>query len=593
MKRAVRLTLLAAPLALGALAATPSPRAAIRADADVVHAALRDELARSMSELRLGDEARPYYLAYTITDAEQATVNATFGAVTAAHAYRGRLLRTDVRVGSQAFDNTNFEPGAKVDALPLEDDYASLRRELWLRTDEAYKGALELLARKRAAAAGQAAGEDDPSLGDFSTEPPAKLEVPFPEGKVEPESLRSTVAKLSAIFRDYPSIAGSRVTGTFAVVRRRMLSSEGTWVDDANRTVRIEVVADAQADDGMRLRDFVPFSALEPSGLPPLAEMEKAVRAMAAELTAMRKAPLVETGAGAVLFEGLAAPQLTKILLGDHVAGTPPPKTASAANDDGGQESALANKLKQKVTSPLLSVVDDPLLASGPGKAALFGAYKIDDEGVPAQRVPLVEHGVLTGLLMTRTPRKELAHSNGHARAPRFAGPHAHIGTLVVSGQAAAGTGAGAANLSRTAMLAELARAAKGGGVTTYVVRLLDDGLLPPGEDELLSLFSFGGGRGAPPVRALVVYRIGADGKETLVRGLALENLQPRSLKDITAVGKDGVVYNYLDQGNGFSGIATTIISPPLLISDVDIRRVTGKNRKPPLYPAPGFGAAK
>jgi hypothetical protein len=214
----------------------------------------------------------------------------------------------------------------------------------------------------------------------------------------------------------------------------------------------------------------------------------------------------------------------------------------------------------------------------------------VDDEGVPAQRVPLVEHGVLTGLLMTRTPRKEIAHSNGHARAPRFAGPRAHLGTLVVSGQAAAG--AGAAGLTRPALLAELARSAKGGGVTTYVVRLLDDGLLPPGEDDMLSLFSFGTGHGPPPVRPLVAYRV-EGGKETLVRGLALENLQPRSLKDVTAVGKDAVVYNYLDQGNGFSGVPTTIISPPLLVSDVDIRRVTGKNRKPPLYPAPGFAPAK
>jgi predicted Zn-dependent protease len=582
-----------APALLAFVALPPAgdgPRAAIRQDPDVVRAALDDELGRSMSELHLGDEPRPYYLAYTIIDAEQATVSATFGGVTAAHAYRGRLLRTDLRVGGPAFDNTNFEPGAKVDALPLEDDYASLRRELWLRTDEAYKGALELLARKRAAAASQAGGEDDPSLGDFSKEAPAKLEVPFPEGKVEPAQLRETVAKLSAVFREYPAINGARVTGMYAVVRRRMASSEGTWIDDAQRTTRIEVVADAQADDGMKLRNFVPFAALEPSGLPPLAEMEKAVRAMAAELTAMRKAPIAETGAGAVLFEGLAGPQLAKLLLGDHVAGTPPPKTASASADDGGQESALANKLKQKVASPLLSVVDDPLLPSGPGKAPLFGAYKIDDEGVPAQRVPLVEHGVLTGLLMTRTPRKELAHSNGHARAPRFAGPRAHIGTMVVTGQAAAG--AGAAGLTRPALLAELARAAKGGGVTMYVVKLLDDGLLPPGEDDMMSLFSFGGGHGPPPVRPLVVYRL-EGGKETLVRGLALENLQPRSLKDITAVGKDGVVYNYLDQGNGFSGVPTTIVSPPLLISDVDIRRVTGKNRKPPLYPAPGFGAAK
>jgi predicted Zn-dependent protease len=568
-----------------ALSHGSSPRAGVRADDAAVRAALRDELARSTAELRLGDEPRPYYVAYTLLDARQATVSATFGGVTAAHAYQGRLLRTDVRVGSPAFDNTNFEPNAKVDALPEEDDYAALRRELWLRTDEAYKQALELLARKRAAAAGQAGGEDDPAVGDFSKEPPAKVEVPFPAGDVEPEALRAIVAKLSAIFREYPAITSGRVTGTWEIVRRRMASSEEAWVDDFQRAVRLDVVAETQADDGMKLRDFVPFSALEPSGLPPLPEMEKAVRAMATELVAMRTAPIAETGAGAVLFEGLAAAQLTKLLLADHLAGTPPPKTASAASDDGGQQSTLATKLKQKVAAPLLSAADDPTLANGPGKASLFGAYKVDDEGVPAQRVALVEHGVLEGLLMTRTPRKEIARSNGHARAPRFAGPHAHVGTLVLSAKDPQ---------PRKALLGELARIAKGGGVTTYVVRLLDDGLLPLGDaDDLTSLFTFGlgGGHGPPPVRPLVVYRL-EGGKETLVRGLALENLETRSLKDVTAAGKDAVVYNYMDEGNGFAGVPTTIIAPPLVVSDVDIRRLTGKNRRPPLYPAPGFAAA-
>ena len=564
-----------------------APRAGVRVDDAAVRAALHDELARSTAELHMGDEPRPYYLSYTLLDAQQATVSATFGAVTAAHAYRGRLLRTDVRVGSPAFDNSNFEPGAKVDALPEEDDYASLRRELWLRTDEAYKQAIELLARKRAAAEGQAGGEDDPGLGDFSKEPPAKLEVPFPSGAVEPDTLRAAVVKLSAIFRDYPALTGARVTGTYEVVRRRLAASDDTWVDDFQRAVRLDVVAEAQADDGMKLRHFVPFSALEPSGLPPLPEMEKSVRAMAAELVAMRTAPVAETGAGAVLFEGLAAAQLTKLLLADHLAGTPPPKTATAASDDGGQQSTLATKLKQKVASPLLSAVDDPLLASGPGKAPLFGAYRVDDEGVPAQRVALVEHGVLSGLLMTRTPRKEIARSNGHARAPRFAGPHAHVGTLVLSAQAGAGK-------PRKGLMDELARIAKGGGVTTYVVRLLDDGQLPVSDsDDMMSLFSFGmgGGHGPPPIRPLVVYRVDR-GKETLVRGLALENLQPRSLKDVTAAGRDAVVYNYIDEGNGFAGVPTTIIAPSLVVSDVDIRRLTGKNRKPPLYPPPGFAAA-
>ena len=145
--------------------------ARIRTNDAVVQRALQDELARSMSDLHLGDESRPYYLGYTIYDLEQASVNATLGALTASHAYRGRILRTDLRVGDPSFDNSNFEGGARVETVPIEDDYAALRRELWLRTDEAYKAALETLARKRAAAEGQAAAAaDEAAVGDFSKE---------------------------------------------------------------------------------------------------------------------------------------------------------------------------------------------------------------------------------------------------------------------------------------------------------------------------------------------------------------------------------------------------------------------------------------
>jgi TldD protein len=553
---------------------TPAP-----GDPAAVEKAMQDELARSMSDLRLGDESRPYYLAYTLYDLDQATVGATLGAVTAAHAYRGRVLRTDLRVGDPSFDNSNFEGGARVETVPLEDDYAALRRELWLRTDEAYKSALETLARKRAAAAGQAAAADDESVGDFSKEAAARLEVPFAGGPTDPEALRETVRRLSALFIEFPDLTSSHVTATAAIVRRRLLSSEGTFVDDNQHTVRIDVVADTQAPDGMKLRSFVPFTALTPAGLPPLAEMEKAVRAMAKELSAMRTAPVASSGAGAVLFEGPAAAQLVKLLLGDQVAGTPPPKTSSASSDEGDDQSAFASKLGQKVAAPILSAVDDPLLETGPGKAPLFGAYRIDDEGVPAQKVALVEHGVLKSLLMSRTPRKEIAHSNGHARAPRFAAARARLGTLVVSATHA---------LSHAALLAELGKIAKGGGVTTYVVRLLDDDSLPGADaDDLAALLSFStGAHGPPPLHPLVVYRVD-HGKETLVRGALLEGLLPRSLKDITAIGGDATVYNYLEAGSGFSGIPSTVIAPALLVSDVDIRRQSGKNRKPPLYPSP------
>jgi predicted Zn-dependent protease len=561
------------------LAKPPAAAPALRVNPASVRKAMEDELARSMKDLRMGeDEPHPYYIGYTISDLEQATTSATLGAITAAHAYKGRLLRTEIRVGDAGFDNTNFEGGASVESIPIEDDYAALRREIWLRSDEAYKSAVETLARKRSAAAGQAADNDDDGVGDFSAQPAAHVEVPFTASNADPETLREVVRKLSQVLSSFPEIYGSHVTGTNAIVRRRLITSEGSWVDDNQRSVRIDVVADTQADDGMKLRSFVPFSALEPTGLPPLAEMEKAVRAMAKELVETRHAPIATSGAGAVLFEGPAAAQLVKILLGDQLGGTPPPKTASAGSDEGGQQSVLATKLGQRVAAPFLSLVDDPLLTTAPGKAAVMGNYRVDDEGVPAQRVSLIENGVLKTLLMSRTPRKEITKSNGHGRAPRFAGVRAHVGTLVLTGTRA---------MKRNELVGELNKIAKGGGVTTYVVRLLDDGSILGDTDDLAAMFSFGGGSHGPPaIRPLVVYRL-SHGKEELVRGLTLENLLPRSLKEVSAIGNDPVVYNYQDGGGGFSGVPSTIIAPSLLLPDVDVRRQPGKHRKPPVYPSP------
>ncbi len=449
----------------------------MRVNAVTVKQAMEDELARSMKELRMGDdEPHPYYIAYTVSDVDQATTSATLGSVTAAHAYRGRLLRTEVRVGDANFDNSNFEGGASVEAIPIEDDYAALRRELWLRSDEAYKSAVETLARKRSAASGQASADEDDGIADFSPQAAVHVEVPFSSAAPDPEALRETVRKLSLLLASFPEIYGSHVIGTAAVARRRLATSEGTWVDDNQRTIRIDVIADTQADDGMKLRSFVPFSALDVAGLPPFAEMEKSVRAMAKELVALRHAPVATSGAGAVLFEGPAAAQIVKVLLGDQLGGTPPPKTASAGSDDGGQQSVLAGKLGQRVAAPTLSLVDDPLLAVGPGKAPMFGSYRVDDEGVPAERVSLIEKGVLKSLLMSRTPRKELTRSNGHGRAPRFAGVRAHVGTLVLTSDK---------GQKRADLLAALGKIAKGGGVTTYIVRLMDDGSVPGEADDL------------------------------------------------------------------------------------------------------------
>ena len=561
-------------------------------DDAVVKRGLADELGRSMKDLKLGDSPRPYYVGYALSDVQQATATATFGATTGAVAYRGRTLRTDVRVGTPAFDNSNTSESlfnANVESLPVDDDYAAFRRELWLRTDEAYKGAVEALAKKQSAAAAQVSDDESEDVPDFSAEKPAQVVVPFAEVVPDPGTFLETVNRLSGALRAYPDISAARATGTYATVRRRFASSEGAWADETSSTMRVDVAAETQAADGMRLVDFVTFTALEPAGLPPLAEMQQAVERMARELVAMRSAPIAPSGVASVLFEGPAAAQLAKLLIADNVAGTPAPRTAGGG-EERSQSSEFADRLGQKVASPLLMAADDPTRATV-GKTPLFGAYHVDDEGVPAARVSLIEGGILKGLLMTRIPRKEIAHSNGHARATRFSGPRAAIGSLFVSGKA----GAPRVGLTRAALLAEMRRAGKGGGLASYVVRLLDDPQIPGvanAADALAMISLSGSGRTAPSVKPLVAYRLDGDGKEALVRGLTLEGIIPRSLKDVVAVGKDLEIYNFQDGGLGFVGVPSSIVTPPLLLSDVDIRRAVGKHKRPPLYPRPPLQSA-
>ena len=62
-----------------------------------------------------------------------------------------------------------------------------------------------------------------------------------------------------------------------------------------------------------------------------------------------------------------------------------------------------------------VSVLEDPTM---PGQR---GFYAFDDEGIPAQRVVLVDHGVLKTYLYDRqTARKEGTVSNGHGRRESF-----------------------------------------------------------------------------------------------------------------------------------------------------------------------------
>ena len=84
--------------------------------------------------------------------------------------------------------------------------------------------------------------------------------------------------------------------------------------------------------------------------------------------------------------------------------GTPGEETG---DDWGREDGVVLARVGRRVLPRGFQVVDDP--SSSLGEAA--GAYRFDDEGVPGQRVELVEEGVVQTLLMSRTPREDIAAS--------------------------------------------------------------------------------------------------------------------------------------------------------------------------------------
>ena len=106
------------------------------------------------------------------------------GAIVESPPRRTRTLRVEVRVGDYTFDSSRFVVqgfggGAGLSGetviAPLDDDYDAMRREIWLTTDAAYKRAITMFARKKAAFQNRTASDPIP---DFSQEPPVETVVP-------------------------------------------------------------------------------------------------------------------------------------------------------------------------------------------------------------------------------------------------------------------------------------------------------------------------------------------------------------------------------------------------------------------------------
>jgi len=580
--------LLSFGLLLGSVALSPAqaaPPTGVQAPAlspadAAMLAAGEAELLRAM-QMEIPGQAAPYYVAYEFLDGQVATAHADSGVLLSFDDNPYRNVRVEVRVGDYQLDNSRFEggfgvrEGVAMKGLPADPSTIAFRRELWLATDYAYKGAAEQLSGKLSAREGRP--EDDHPVPSFE-ERQGLTTAPVPMPSLDSAATLNRVRELSKRVGDLPGLENAEAIGRDWVGRRVLITSEGTraWIPTGFSVVRVEGVV--RTPDGRRLRDCRWWVARTPEELPPLDEMVAEVEQMAATLEAAINAPIEQDYLGPVLFEAPAAVELFRQLLLPEVSGSPPVEMAPDPYAPADSRPAPTARVGRRLLPEGWTVVDDPTRAEGTA-----GAYTRDFEGVEASRVSLVENGVLKDILMSRVPRSNTHGSTGHGRGlgpdPREAMP----GAITVSPARSMSDNKlrkRALNLARQADLDYV-----------LVVKRIE----PPALAEDFEVAFTGDGPLAGLTRPLEVVRLYRDGHEEPVQpGMSFLGVDRRVLRDIAAAGGVADMVGVLDAPAGprrhslgaVGGLPASWSVPSVVVTELELR--AGGGGQPRAIPAPG-----
>ena len=181
------------------------------------------------------------------------------------------------------------------------------------------------------------------------------------------------------------------------------------------------------------MHNFVTAYANRPADCPRRMRSRQQLDHAGRDLVALRAAPPVQDYDGPVLFEAPAAGSLLAQLLGPSLGGARPPLSTNTRFEQTmeslGGRSDWMNRVGQRVLPADVNLVDDPTAQEFQGQK-LIGSYSVDQEGVHAQKVALVENGMLHQLLMSRRPGPEFTESNGHGRSTFLADPRPMMSNL-------------------------------------------------------------------------------------------------------------------------------------------------------------------
>jgi predicted Zn-dependent protease len=191
---------------------------------------------------------------------------------------------------------------------------------------------------------------------------------------------------------------------------------------------------------------------------------------------------------------------------------------------------------------------------------------------VKAQPVTAVDKGILKTFLMSRSPIRGIASSNGHGRrAPGFEVVSRQSNLFVEAAQTVS-----EARL-RELLIAEIKRQNKPYGLYFQQVT---GGYTTTGRQGLQAF----------TVIPVVLYRVYADGRpDELVRGADVVGTPLASFAKILAASDRPEVFNgYCGAESG--SVPVSAVSPAILVSEIEIQKKEKSQDRPPYLSAPALG---
>lgn len=539
-------------------AAAPSP----------VTQALEQEMKRAFDLLKQKGSPAPYFISYSVRENESADIVASLGALRSNDKDHSRLLDVDVRVGDYDLDSThqirgqrgsNTGPAFSYPVLmPIDNDVAALRSVIWLETDQKYKAAVERFIQVKANRTIKVEEED--TSADMSRETKQASASPVSSIELNTATWEKRLKTLSALFNKYPEIYDGTLTLSINADNDYLVNSEGTSIQHGRTSLRLSIYARTKADDGMELYRFEAFDAHTGNGLPSDDKIRQTLETMVTDLKALRAAPVIEPFTGPAILSGRASGVFFHEIFGHRIEGH------RQKSESEGQ--TFTKKVNQQILPEFLSVVDDPTTERISG-IDLNGYYKYDDDGVLAQKVTVVDKGILKNFLMSRSPVSGFESSNGHGRKAPGYRTVGRQGNLIVQASNPV------SDAKMRAMLIDEAK--KQGKAFGLLFKDISGGFTMTGRASTQSF----------QVTPIMVYRIYVDGRpDELVRGVDLIGTPLTSFSKIVAAGDTPEIFN------GFCGaesgyVPVSAVSPAILTTQIEVQKKAKSSDRPPILPPP------